>query len=891
MELLSTAVGLAGGAAAAQVLARLREHRTSPTGLADLLGWGFLVDEGVVLQKDGSLLAGFEYAGPDVGAATAAELDALTRHVNDALLPFADDWMFHIDGIRRVAAAYPPAVFPDRVSGMIDEERRNAYRVTESSQFETSYVLVVTYLPPPELYSRLATWFVQGGGQVGTDWERILAGFRSALTALEHRLSAHLRLHRLESDALMTHLHECLTGETHRVQAPPHGAYLNVILSDQELVGGFEPRIGRQHIRTVAVHGYPQASHAGALDTLNTLPCAFRWSSRILPLAQPTAARVIRRYQLSWYKKRKGAAAWLQEIVGGAKRDRTATADADLFMDHDARHMAQDASVAVAANASGTVRFCFFNQVLVVTDPDAKRADAVAAALLKTLHDAGFTGRIEGVNALEAYLGTLPGHGYPNLRRPLVSTRNIADLLPITGVWPGLATNPSPLFPPCSPPLLWAATAGATPFRVNLHDSDVGHALVLGKTGAGKSTLLGLLALQFRRYANAQVFVFDVGYSMWLLAHAVNGAHYDLAAGRTDVLRFQPLARIDDPVERAWAADWLETLVTLQGIAITPVHRARIDHALALLAGNARAHRTLTELMAQLQHAELLTALRPYTMAGHYGQLLDAAQDDLAETRFTVFEMKHLLALDDRVALPVLLYLFRRIEQRLDGRPTLIEIDEAWMALLHVRFGARITQWLLTLRKQNAAVVLATQSPAQLAQMSARHAVVDSCPTKFYLPNADAAAPAAAELYRDLGLNGREIGTISAATPKRHYYMKTPRGSRLFELGLGPLALALLAPPPGATIEDAKRRVETLMRERGAAWLATWLEDCGLAAWADTLHSETAQASGNDSQAMDHGNVGPLLTCGGQSVDDSQMPRVPTDSAQPGSRPRAPQAA
>jgi type IV secretory pathway VirB4 component len=190
--------------------------------------------------------------------------------------------------------------------------------------------------------------------------------------------------------------------------------------------------------------------------------------------------------------------------------------------------------------------------------------------------------------------------------------------------------------------------------------------------------------------------------------------------------------------------------------------------------------------------------------------------------------MKHLLALDDRVALPVLLYLFRRVEQRLDGRPTLIEIDEAWMALMHPRFGARITQWLLTLRKQNAAVVLATQSPAQLAQLPARHAIVESCPTKFYLPNADAAAPASAELYNDFGLNAREIATIAAATPKRHYYVKSTRGSRLFELGLGPLALAVMTPPAGQTVEDAKRRIEILMRECDDQWLAVWLEQRGL---------------------------------------------------------------
>src|SRR5574338_364289 len=102
------------------------------------------------------------------------------------------------------------------------------------------------------------------------------------------------------------------------------------------------------------------------------------------------------------------------------------------------------------------------------------------------------------------------------------------------------------------------------------HDSDVGHTLVLGKTGSGKSVLLGLLAAQFRRYPGAQVFAFDVGYSMWALAEAAGATHYDLAAGRPDALCFQPLARIDEPAERACAAEWLETLLGLQGVTVTP---------------------------------------------------------------------------------------------------------------------------------------------------------------------------------------------------------------------------------------------------------------------------------------------------------------------------------
>jgi type IV secretion/conjugal transfer VirB4 family ATPase len=850
MDLVSLALGTLGGVAGVRGLAHVREHRVAPAGLADLVNWAFLVDDGVVLQKDGSLLAGWRYHGPDLSAATPAELDGLSRHVNDALLPFTDDWMFHVDAIRRPAEAYTPSCFPDPIAQVIDDERRAAYAAQASRQFETAYVLVATHRPPPDVFSRAAAFFVKGAGGARVEWGRVLEAFGTELRVLEQRLAGRLQLARLDADALLTHLHECLTGLAHPVRTPPHGSYLNVVLADQELVGGFEPRVGRMAIRAVAVQGYPHASHAGQGDFLNALPFAFRWSHRVLPLGTAQAAQQIRRHQLQWFKKRKGAAAWVQEMVGG-KRDAAPRADDELWLDQDARHLAQDASAAAAENASGAVRFCYFTQVAIVMDPDPARADLVAGEILKVLNDAGFPGRSETVNALEAYLGSLPGHGYPNLRRPLLSTRNIADLLPVTSVWPGLPTNPSPFFPPQSPPLLWAATDGSTPFRVHLHDSDVGHTLVLGKTGSGKSVLLALLAAQFRRYPGAQVFAFDVGYSQWALAHAAGARHYDLAAGRVDALAFQPLARIDDPAERAWAADWVETLVGLQGVTVTPPLRGRIDRALALVARNEPPHRTLIELTVQLQDENLAVALRPYTVAGHYGQLLDASADDLADGRFQVFEMKHLLALDDRIALPVLLYLFRRIEQQLDGSPTLLLIDEAWMALMHSLFGARVNQWLLQLRKQNAAVVLATQSPAQLAQLAHRHTIVDSCVTKIYLPNPDAGTPAQAPLYHDLGLNAREIAIIARATPKRHYYLKSPRGSRLFELGLGPVALSFLAADPGASMEETRRHLETLITTHRGDWPAARLEERGLGPWAERLRTHpTPQGDASDDTSL-----------------------------------------
>jgi type IV secretion system protein VirB4 len=213
---------------------------------------------------------------------------------------------------------------------------------------------------------------------------------------------------------------------------------------------------------------------------------------------------------------------------------------------------------------------------------------------------------------------------------------------------------------------------------------------------------------------------------------------------------------------------------------------------------------------------------------------LDAGADDLGDGRFQVFELKHLFALDDRVGLPVLLYLFRRIEQRLDGNPTLIVIDEAWMALMHSLFGARVNQWLLQLRKLNAAVVLATQSPAQLAELPQLHTIIDSCVTKIFLPNPDAATPTGAPPYHDLGLNARQRAILARAVPKRHYYVKSPRGSRLFELGLGDVALSFLT----ATSSSKRRDVEQLIATHGSDWPAAWLDERGLGTWAEVLRSD-----------------------------------------------------
>ncbi len=882
MDLLTATLAFGAGAGAAGLVGRLREHRERPAGLADLLGWAFLVADGVVLQKDGSFLAAWRYRGPDLASSTASELDLLSRHVSDALRPYGDNWMFHLDAVRRPSAAYAPAgAFPDPVTRLIDEERRAAYE-SGRRYFETDHVLTATFLPPPALYQKLGALFVkQGEGAIqGSDWALALENFRSSAAELERRLSSRLRLDRLSSDALCRHLHGCLTGLRHPVVAPPHGSYLAHVLADRPLVGGFRPRIGEQHVRCVAVHGLPHETSAGMLDTLGGLGHAFRWSNRILPMSYREAAKEIRRQQLGWFQKRKGAAALAKDMAGGAGKQKSAKQEQDdaLFADGDAQRMAEDAAAAMTLNASGEVRFCYYTSTLVVMEREAERVDLVAAELVKTLNDRGFTARVEDVNALEAFLGSLPGHGHQNLRRPVLSSLNVADLLPTTAVWPGEEHCPSPLMPDGAPALMWAETEGTTPFRLNLHTDDVGHTLVVGATGAGKSVLVNALVAQWMRYANSQAFLFDLGYSGYVLSKAAGARHYDLAAGRPDAVRLQPLARVDEAGERAWAAEWLETLFELQGVGATPALRETVDRALALVAESPPEHRTLTELSVQLQSRELKAALRPYTVDGNLGHLLDASTDGLGlsgsltndgvgegvlpegplpvHERYHVFEMKHLVDLSDRVLVPVLLYLFRRVEQRLAAdRPTLIVIEEAWAALMQSLFADRIRQWLLTLRKQNAAVVLVAHSAAQVASLENRHLLVESCPTRIFLPNADALEPEAARHYEGLGLNAAEVEIVARARRKRDYYVASPAGSRLFSLGLGPAALSFLAPGTGQGQGEAVREADWLADEYGDAWPAELLQRRGhpdLAADFERLRADEAGCPERSSSDLAH---------------------------------------
>jgi type IV secretion/conjugal transfer VirB4 family ATPase len=802
----------------------LAEYRRKADRLADHLPWAALVAPGVILNKDGSFQRSFRFRGPDLESATEAELVATSARANNMLRRFGSGWALHIEAERREALGYPDSEFPDAASWLVDAERRAGFEAKEA-HFESVYYLTLTFLPPPDQADSAGRMLVERQDDLkGRDWRQALAAFVAETDRALDLLSSFMpEVRALGDGETLSYLHGTISQARHDVAVPETPIYLDGLLADTPLTGGLEPMLGAMHLRTLTILGFPNLSRPGIFDALNHEDFGYRWVTRFIALDKVDATKTLTKLRRQWFNKRKSITALLREVMYNQPAQ---------LLDSDADNKVVGADLALQALGQDHVAFGYLTTTITVADLDRARVEEKMRGVERVVGGLGFTSIRESVNAVEAWLGSLPGHVYGNVRQPLVHTLNLAHLMPLSSVWAGPTGN-SHL---AGPPLLIAETSGSTPFRLSTHVGDVGHMLIVGPTGAGKSVLLALLALQFRRYAGAQIHIFDKGFSARAAVLACGGAHHALGLGgeaEGQAIAFQPLRHIDRADERAWAAEWIGALLAHERVLVTPEVKEAVWSALANLASAPVGERTLTGLSLLLQSAPLRAALAPYTLDGPYGRLLDAAEDDLTFADVQCFETEALMGHDGVVA-PVLTYLFHRLEERFDGRPTLLILDEAWVFLDHPLFAARIREWLKVLRKRNVSVIFATQSLADIADSPIAPAIVESCPQRILLPNDRAIEPQAQAAYIRFGLNARQIELVSRATPKRQYYLQSARGNRLFELGLGPVALALC----GASDPESQKRIDTILAEHGAeAFAAHWLRGAGLD-WAAELLSQ-----------------------------------------------------
>lgn len=813
---------------------KLDKYRSKSEGFVDLLNYGSVIAPGIILNKNGSLMSSFIYKGDDNESSTNKQRNNVALKINQALHRLGNGWMIHVDAVRRQADKYSKpneSFFPDPLCAAIDEERRLFFDGL-GEMYEGYFVLTITYLPPVLAQQKFVELMFDDddkeinsknkihGKLVIENFERECKNIISSLSAVVKisKLSSYKQT--IEGDNDVTYddqlrwLQFCITNENHPIILPDTPIFIDSLIGNQEFYSGVIPKLGNKFIQIVAIDGFPLESSPGILSILAEQPCEYRWSNRFIFLDKHESISHLDKFRKKWRQKIRGFFDQVFNINSGK-------------INKDAVSMVEDAEDAIAELESNLVCAGYYTSVVVLMNENRVTLERNVETIKKAINRLGFSARVETINTIDAYLGSLPGHGVENIRRPLINSLNLSHLIPTSSIWSGSERAPCPFYG-SAPALMHTVTSGSTPFRLNLHVGDLGHTIMFGPTGAGKSTHLGLLAAQFRRYRKMKIFAFDKGNSLYTLAAGIrattngrSGLHFEIGSDNNK-LSFCPLGFLDSRSYRAWAADWIDSMLALNGLKTTAQQRNSI--AEALLSMHENGGKTITDFTHAIQDMEIRQTLAQYTVDGSMGYLLDAEDDSLSLSDFSVFEIEELMNLADKYALPVLLYLFKRIEMSLTGEPAVIFLDEVWLLLGHPVFKEKIREWLKVLRKANTVVFMATQSLSDAENSGILDVLVEATATKIFLPNISANDEKTSKIYNRMGLNSRQIDIISSAIPKRQYYLASSHGRRLYDLALGPLALSFVAVSDKETVSEIKR----LEKEFGNKWINEWLKKKGL---------------------------------------------------------------
>ena len=290
-----------------------------------------------------------------------------------------------------------------------------------------STFLTLTYLPPVEAEERAKGWLFEGGSARAASQtaEQILERFRNRVDNFENIFGSLFQIERLRAvtvtddygftqtyDTLLRYYARSITGNDHPFARPDFPCYLNEVLAGADFTGGIEPRIGSKHIRVIAVDGFPKMSSPGILRELDSLPIEYRWSTRAILIDPEEARSMLDMHRKKWRSKVRG---WKDQIL------RTQSGAVNIH----AKLMADDAEEAMSVAASGDVQFCLYSAVIICLDEDIDRLYESTRTVMKTVQNLGFSCRVETVNAVEAWRGSLPGDGYSNVRRVMLHTLNL----------------------------------------------------------------------------------------------------------------------------------------------------------------------------------------------------------------------------------------------------------------------------------------------------------------------------------------------------------------------------------------------------------------------------------------------------------------------------------
>lgn len=770
----------------------LKEYSEEKGKLSSYIPWICLIDKGVVLNKNGTLQKTLKYRGYDLDSSTVYELKNINAKLNDVIKRLGQGWSLNVEARRKRCTDYIEAENEILAIDIIEKERKLNF--LENEYFESEYYLTIVQLIPTDNSKKVGEIFLEYAKKseiLDKTLENFNKEFKKILNLFKEIF---LEVTELDDEETYTYLHSCVSTKTDKIVVPEIPYAIANYLCDSDLVGGLKPKLRGKEIRCISIQGFPNYTVPGFFDVLNRLNIPYRWITRFLMLSKLEALSKMERKYKNIFSQRLSLFQRVYAELTGEREENSRK------LNEDALNKANEVRTQIALTMGDYVSQGFYTCTLIVDGDSIDEVEERVDVISKTINNIGFITIEESINSVEAFLGSIPGNITNNIRMPILNTITLSHLLPVSSVWGGDSWNKHLN----SPPLIYTKTKGSTPFRFNIHIEDIGHSAIVGPTGYGKSVLLGLIASSFMKYKDSRVYFFDKDASSRVLTYAVGGEFHDLG---NDELSFQPLANIEIVEEKEWAYGWILEILEQENVKVSPTQKEKIWKALDNLAKTPIELRTISNFYTSVNDREIKEALIPYKIGGALGKYFDSDKDTLNFSRWQVFEMNQVIN-NKKGITPLLSYIFRRIENSLDGSPCIIILDECWMFFDNPIFAAKIREWLKVLRKKNCSVIFATQELGDILNSKLFTTVLDACQTKVFLPNPNAFADNYIPIYQKFGLNKTEIEIISKATKKKEYYYKSTKGSRLFELDLKEKTLSLIASSDLAKQNKAKELKE-----------------------------------------------------------------------------------
>lgn len=787
-------------------------YEASARSYAELVPFMALVAPGMVINKDGSLLVCYAMAGVDQEGLPQYEVDRYANLVEHAFRGFTERFSVWFTVDRRRIEEYPAAEFSDPVSKWVDEHWKHQFQT--HGQFQNFLYVSILYTPPggAEGYMEKVGHFVKHEGA-----SLLSALGRAAITSLskqrtfdfdanqllafmsdfEEKLSTFeqtvldVDLRRLQDSDLLGFLHRRCSPTSYqsKVKVPEIPAYLDSYLPGDQLVSRgdtlrFRGSEGDKHIAAMSLKDWPDWTNPGILDDLLAIPGELT-ISQVYRFADNTKAKgFIESVEKHNRAMQKSLFGYLKEAL---------THEESHQVNHGRVLLAQDASDALTEMTAVNRSYGHYNLSVITYGDSATEAETTLRIVNQVLQRRGYLTVRETMHLLSAFVGSIPGQWGELVRWYFVSSANIADLAPVRTLGIGKKTND--YFRDQrgdgidQPALTVLSTEFNTPYFFNFHQADLAHTITIGPSRTGKSSFMNFLIAQFQKYEPCSTIIFDKDYSCRIPILMQGGDHVDLGMNAESGVSLNPMRLLGEQNSRGWLTNWLEMLLTSKGYQMRAADLDNLKNALERLAAQPPAMWRLQSLTPFLSR-ELQEELHPWVSSGAYARYFDNATDTFSLGNKTCVEMGGLFQ-TPAIATLFIDYAFFCIQKKLDGRPTLIYIEEAWFMLANEQFARGIDNWLRTLAKRNAFLIMATQSLQEIATSPIFATIIDNIPNRIFLPNAQAMTHA--DMYRDLfQLNDEQINRIRNAVPKRNYYIVTPRLSRMVDVSLPPEIMAVV---------------------------------------------------------------------------------------------------